>query len=269
MGADADTCFRINTNCLSAQPLHHIVKRGNALAVQLLVAAGADVNSPSREGLPIHLAARNDNVEVVQALLAAGADPTKLDQMGNNAVDFMCRGTCTVHTMPRFLAILQLFSASCHMRLQLDNYRIFTVDWDNSPIMELLIEKFGMDVHQRNNAHYLSAYFGMQFSVVAMLLRHGFDPNARSNNGRSLIGEIDKERGIRREMTKSLQALIVAGLELRAPAIRGAAETNLDVIIRCNWLPSMDLTLPPAEIRRRCAAALRTAKELQRPEKLL
>jgi len=64
-------------------PLHCAIQEGQALAVDCLLAAGADINQPSRVkgNTPLHLAVMKNDMLLVKKLLAAGAQLN----MGNKA----------------------------------------------------------------------------------------------------------------------------------------------------------------------------------------
>jgi ankyrin repeat protein len=54
--------------------LHMAAKWGDAEAVQVLVANGADINKPGEEGFtPLHYAAEQDHLEAVRSLVSLGA----------------------------------------------------------------------------------------------------------------------------------------------------------------------------------------------------
>ena len=56
-------------------PLYFAARGGHAAAVELFIAAGADVNMTAPNGYaPLHIAAFRGHVAVVQQLVAAGAD---------------------------------------------------------------------------------------------------------------------------------------------------------------------------------------------------
>jgi ankyrin repeat protein len=68
--------------------LHHAARRGDLAVVELLLAAGANVDRRSWDGsTPLHEAAVGGHLEVVRALLAAGADTRATINRGYSALD--------------------------------------------------------------------------------------------------------------------------------------------------------------------------------------
>lgn len=64
--------------------LHDAAFHGKLTAVHALIAAGADVNAPSRLGFtPLHAAARADRPRIAEALLEAGASADATDHCGS------------------------------------------------------------------------------------------------------------------------------------------------------------------------------------------
>ena len=69
-------------------PLQRAAAQGHARIVELLVEAGADVNTRDVQGrTPLMAAALGDHTEALESLLKAGADPTLLDQRNMQAFD--------------------------------------------------------------------------------------------------------------------------------------------------------------------------------------
>ena len=65
-------------------PLHVVIWRNNARAVETLIAAGADVDAVGEMGeTPLHVAVSKKNLSIVQSLLNAGADPNIGSEFGD------------------------------------------------------------------------------------------------------------------------------------------------------------------------------------------
>jgi adenosylhomocysteine nucleosidase len=72
-GADPGT---YSANEFDVQPLHSAAAGRHVEICRLLIAAGADVNAPQRNGFrALHAAAQHGDVELLELLLSAGADP--------------------------------------------------------------------------------------------------------------------------------------------------------------------------------------------------
>lgn len=77
-------------------PLHFAAGSKNPRLVEMLIAAGADVNRQSDPKLdggstPLHKAAFNGRIESIKLLLEAGADPLLADRVGNTPEDYAKR----------------------------------------------------------------------------------------------------------------------------------------------------------------------------------
>jgi len=67
--------------------LHYAAWRGHTAVVELLLAAGADINAKENEGwTALHFAAQEGHVAVVKLLLEAGADVNAKDEYGMTAL---------------------------------------------------------------------------------------------------------------------------------------------------------------------------------------
>ncbi|MFM2310112.1 MAG: hypothetical protein RLY87_2234 [Chloroflexota bacterium] len=76
-------------NAFSVAPLHSATAANSLVCVELLIAAGADVNAIQRGGFrPIHAAAQHGNVAILRLLIAAGADTTALTNDNKTALDY-------------------------------------------------------------------------------------------------------------------------------------------------------------------------------------
>ncbi len=78
-----DAAAVTETDSAGNTPLHRAASKGQAAAVELLLAAGADVDALNDRGAaPLHQAAAAGDAATVAALLAAGADPSTADNDG-------------------------------------------------------------------------------------------------------------------------------------------------------------------------------------------
>lgn len=89
LAQQADVHARTN-NDMNNQPLHATVAGNNAAnrppIVELLIAAGADVNARQEGGFtPLHGAAQNGDAATMRLLLAAGADPAATADDGRDS----------------------------------------------------------------------------------------------------------------------------------------------------------------------------------------
>ncbi|MEQ9375502.1 MAG: ankyrin repeat domain-containing protein [Imperialibacter sp.] len=85
-GADVNIAAN---NDFRVAPIHSACAISNVPIVNLLIAAGANVNLPQQKGIcPIHSACHNGSLEIVRILVAAGADPTIADEGGKTPTDY-------------------------------------------------------------------------------------------------------------------------------------------------------------------------------------
>ena len=76
-------------NPMMVAPIHAAVAARQTAIVEMLVAAGADVNKRQQQGFtPLHAAAMNGDEGVVRLLLAHGADRGARSDNGQSALDF-------------------------------------------------------------------------------------------------------------------------------------------------------------------------------------
>lgn len=93
-------------------PLHWAASYGQMVSVQLLVAAGADVNSLAPDMItPLLLAAAGGHNEIVRLLLDRGASATHMDIVGNTALMYAAAGNHP-HTCNELLSRDLDFSAT-------------------------------------------------------------------------------------------------------------------------------------------------------------
>jgi len=70
-------------------PLYAAACNGHARVMELLIAAGADVNYKNENGItPLMIAAANDQAEALELLIKSGADPAVMDKHNLQAYDY-------------------------------------------------------------------------------------------------------------------------------------------------------------------------------------
>jgi ankyrin repeat protein len=84
-GADPNA---VAQNDMRVQPLHSAVSARQCTIAGLLIAAGAEVNTPQQAGFtPLHGAAHNGDSSMIELLLASGADPNARSDDGKTPLD--------------------------------------------------------------------------------------------------------------------------------------------------------------------------------------
>jgi len=131
-----------NATWQESTPLHEVVRNRSALDVmdhaeriRVLLAAGADVNAVTGNGLtPLMIAAGNSlaSLEEIQALLAAGANANAVADNGHSALIAAARNTRN----PQIISLLLEAGADARLR---DNTSRTALDW--------------FDMNQRINRH--------------------------------------------------------------------------------------------------------------------
>lgn len=166
------------------------VKRGDAVAVQALLANGADVNTKDSEGnTPLTKASWDAKDQLVELLLAHGADVNAKGAYGTTALGKACYSYD--REKPQTGKVIQALlanGADINTRSD-DGYTpLMTACWyGKHDLVELLLAR-GADVNARNERRGLTALLqvsrrGASSKVVDLLLAHGADANARDERG--------------------------------------------------------------------------------------
>lgn len=77
-----------STDCDGDTPLHVAAWRNDVYAVQVLIAAGANVNAiGDMAETPLHVAVGQENLAIIELLLKAGAKTNTCSEFGQTAAD--------------------------------------------------------------------------------------------------------------------------------------------------------------------------------------
>lgn len=156
--------------------LYAIDKKGGPAVVAVLLAAGADVNAPMRDGYkatPLGLAARRGDLASVQRLLAAGADVN-----ASNEYDMTPLSYATGEKRPAHEAVVKaLLAAGARPNYQ----ALVGAARHGSPAMIALLAEAGADVNEvsRWGTALVLAADEKRSDTVEALLRAGADPHLR------------------------------------------------------------------------------------------
>lgn len=163
-------------------PLHYLADRGGAAAVvEVLIAAGADVNAPVMAGdevraTPLGLAARRGNLPVVKLLLAAGADANAMYK-----ADLTPLSNATSEKKPAHEAVMRALLAAGAK----SNYQALVgAARTGSPAMIEMLAASGADVNEisRWGTALVLAAHEKRVDTTEALLRTGADPHLRLPN---------------------------------------------------------------------------------------
>eukprot|EP00953_Heterococcus_sp_UTEX-ZZ885_P030414 16064-Heterococcus_DN1.PRE.2 len=153
-GADVQAC-----GTLGDSPLHVLAQdSGSVPCAELLLAAGADVGHTNREGLSaLHFAAEEGNVALVELLLRQPRGAAAVNAFCLDCLDDCC-GRMTV-------------LMAC----------------EHAPVIKLLLEQGGADVHAVNSAGntclHVAAQHGHPVPAVCLLIKAGADLTAVNGRG--------------------------------------------------------------------------------------
>lgn len=167
---------RGSLNCLNEAglaPLHLAVKQGNLVAVEELIAAGADVNIMGRGRLtPLMLA---EDAEIVLRLLKAKCNVNLQDQGGSTALHYAC-----IYSSEGVVAALVMAGASVHIRQQFGAQPLKALvrcrRTDIQCKFDHLRRDLGLDLEAKDNlgnTALLSAVAGNNFPLLQCLVKAG------------------------------------------------------------------------------------------------
>jgi len=160
-------------------PLHYAVdKSGGSTVVDVLIAAGADVNAPviengEKRATPLMLAARRGNLAVVKQLLVAGADVNYADKSDSTPLSWS-----TLEKKPTHETVMKALLAAGAK----SNYQALVgAARTGSPAMIEMLAASGADVNEVSRwgtALVLTAH-EKRVDTTEALLRVGADPHLR------------------------------------------------------------------------------------------
>ncbi len=200
----------------SGQPLAAAAQGANEKLVELLLNRGADPNRRSTGGVtPLQNAARHGNVEVARLLLNAGADVNARDASGYTALHFAA-------SQPQLEVTVLLLgrgadpnlrdtrgNAPLHKAIENDRYRL----------IQLLASK-GADVEardQRGRTPLTTTAAAGDIEAIKILLATSADANGRDRDDHTPLGE-----ATRYGHKEAVDALLAAGADTNLPSAGSA-----------------------------------------------
>lgn len=212
VAAGADVNARIKHRGYSATPLHSTAEYGRLEILELLLKAGAKVDTPDQyEQSPLHAVASSRSVDGVKLLLAAGADVNARDQGDATPLH-----TAVKHSTTEVVKALVAAGANVNARTEGDYYPtpllLAIVKQKTNETAKVLIAA-GANLNERTSDGYTPLYLAVRHKdaeLVIALLKAGADVNwvDRSNYHHALL--LDSETP---EITK---ALLEAGADVNS-----------------------------------------------------
>lgn len=214
--------------------LHEAVKQKQLDKVEVLLAAGADVNETDTQGrTPLYVASSAGDLELVQALLAAGADAAAATQDGFNPLHTAAR-----HGHHNVMQLLLAAGANFNAAANDDSSPLHTAArYGHHKVVRLLLEA-GADVNAARQEGWTPLLFAAQEGhrkVVQLLLEAGAGVNAEGS-----LGDTHLHLAAVRGHHEVVQLLLVAGYTGAAvntansdgwtPLHGAASEGRLDVV---------------------------------------
>ena len=213
----------IHANLLNAErkiqkAIHFAAEQGNMAAVKKLLGMGASINATENEdGMTALLyAAKRGDLEMVALLLEKGADKTTTAEGGMTALHLVAarnnvRAIITlvkqhgfyVDSDPSYDAD-QLSCLRFHTPLHIaaEHGHVAAID----TLIELGAQKDSTNIHAYNALH-IAAGAGKTAAVVALIVKHGFDPNELCARGKTALHHAVGENGT----CETVKALIANG----------------------------------------------------------
>ena len=208
---------------LGMRPLHHAVWAGNAGMVEVLLAAGADVNARDWAGATALWDASRP--EVISILVGAGVEVDAADHWGRTALHVRWWDTGRVEA-------LVAAGADVNARDAMGNTPLHAA-WFNDPVAETLLE-LGADPAARNDRGRVAHHRGCESLRIRLsvgfldadrlreCLEAGWDANARNS-----LGEPALSSAIGGQRPDLAAVLVDAGADLNARDEHGRAALHV------------------------------------------
>jgi ankyrin repeat protein len=202
-----------------AQTINEAVQQGNLARVRRLLASNPRLaNFVGPDGnQPLHLAAGTGNEDIVRALIAARAD---VNGVGSRQDHFTPLFNAAQQGRPEIARLLLANGANVDARDSLGNTPLAFAADNHADVAEVLLAA-GANVNARRDTQdgwspIFTAVDHDAVEAMRVLLRHGADPEIRSNNGNAAI-HIAADRGY----VRPIALLVSAGQSIDTPNADG------------------------------------------------
>lgn len=176
----------VDVNARGGRPLHSAVIGGTAEGVQLLITAGADVNTTY---WLLHLAVERGTAEMVQLLIAAGADVHLRDTEGYTPLHWAAALVRRSVRSDEMVQLLIAAGADITARNERGDTPLHSAAWQNTAEIVQLLITAGADITARNSwgrTPLHSAADDGTAEMVQLLITAGADITARDDDGTSV-----------------------------------------------------------------------------------
>jgi ankyrin repeat protein len=174
-------CVVVATQAQSTSSVADAAQRGDVAAVRALLAQGANVNAPQRDGATaLHWAAYKGDRDLADALIAAGANPRAANRLGATPL-----WLASVNGDANMIATLVTAGADANEKLPLGRTPLMVAArTGNVQAIDILLDK-GADINARETLRGTTALMWAADEAhpqaVLRLIERGADVNARSN----------------------------------------------------------------------------------------
>ena len=212
-------------NHISLFPVNAAIKEGHIEVVELLLAAGADVNQAGDYGdTPLHCASGKGHTEIVKLLLAAGADVNQANNSGWTPLQDSCQSGHSEVVSMLLAAGADVNKAENHGKTPL----YIASEYGNTDMVTVLLAA-GADVNQTRDTGktplYIASQNGLDEVVELLLAAPGIDVNQASNYGETPLNAAIVEP----VSTEIVNMLLAAGAEIYKTLFLACKSPNLNV----------------------------------------